>query len=80
MRCRGITGSLFSSSLSNENFWAEWQTLKDVISPELIDLFNRIFVLESSLRITLRDILRHSWMNVSDNLSPELIKAEFEKR
>lgn len=75
-----MTGSVLSSSLPNETFWAEWQNLREGISPELVDLFNRIFVLEPALRITLRDVLRHQWMNVPDGLSPEAVKAEIERR
>jgi hypothetical protein len=80
LKHRNITGSINSSSLPNEDFWREWQPLRDILSSQLIDLFNRIFVLESSLRITMRDVIRHVWVNISDGLSPDDIKYDIHRR
>lgn len=80
LKARGINGSLRSLSLANDQFWSEWDNVKEIISNDLRDLFNRIFVLEPGLRITLRDILRHTWVNVSDGISSEIIKTEMESR
>ena len=80
LKGRGITGGIRGPALPNELFWSEWQSLKDIISPELRDLFNRIFVLEPSLRMSLRDLIRHPWMTVIDGLSPEIVHAEMKQR
>ena len=80
LKARGVNGSLRGKSLNNELFWQEWATIRDFISSDLFDLFNRIFLLEPSLRITIRDILRHSWMNVTDGMSPEIVKSDMERR
>ena len=53
---------------------------QDVISPELVDLFNRIFVLEPSFRISLRDIAIHPWVNTTQEVSPADVKAEMMAR
>lgn len=65
----GVTGGIKGRALTNDRFWAEWSILGDHISPELKDMFNRIFVMEPNLRLPLRDILRHPWVNVKDGLS-----------
>lgn len=80
LRGRGFNGGLMSASLPNDHFWLEWTTVQDIITPELKDLFNRIFVLEPNLRITIRDILRHPWVNTTDNISPDIVKTDIENR
>ena len=80
LRARGVNGSLRGAALPNESFWSEWACLKVSISEDLRDLLNRIFVLEAGLRITLRDILRHSWVTVDDGISPDIIRFDMENR
>ncbi len=68
------------NSLPNEQFWSEWGCYKDAITLELRDLFNRIFVMESTLRLPLRDILRHSWVTAVDGLTSEMVQREMIER
>ncbi len=80
LRSCGLSGSIRGNSLTNNQFWLEWVSYRDYISLELRDLLNRIFVMEATLRLPLRDILRHPWMNVVDGLSPEMVQRDMMQR
>ena len=43
--CTDYDGSLKCKALKNKLFWSEWAELQATISKDLIDLFNRIFLL-----------------------------------
>ena len=66
--------------LPNRLFWREWSTLSEKLSPSLRDLFNRIFVLEPSLRITMQNIVRHPWVSKATKLSPDDITRLMRER
>ena len=66
--------------LTNEHFWREWSTLRGHLSPNLCDLFNQIFVLEPSMRITMQNIVRHPWVSKATKLSPEQITRLMKER
>ena len=66
--------------LNNELFWREWSILSERLSPNLSDLFNRIFVLEPSMRITMQNIVRHPWVSKATKLSPDNITRLMRER
>lgn len=76
----GVTGSIKGLALSNDRFWTEWSTFESCISLELKDIFNRIFVMEPKLRLPLRDILRHPWVNVKDGLTSINVQQDMIRR
>jgi serine/threonine protein kinase len=72
-------GSLKCKALKNKLFWSEWAELQATISKDLIDLFNRIFLLPPQIRITLSDMLNHKWM-ANPSMSPARISQEMLSR
>ena len=67
-------------ALPNDQFWSEWADLRAVFSLQLYDLFNRVFVLVPSLRCSLQDMLRHSWVASGTRLTPEEVRTQMEAR
>lgn len=67
-----ILSSLYANSLMF--------LLQDALSLNLIDLFNRIFLLTPPLRITLRDMVRHSWFSKGERMSPEDVSTAMAAR
>lgn len=63
-------GHTVSWCYPNRNFWSNWMFLKESLSPELLDLFNSMFVLCPSHRVVVRDLARHPWVS-GTRLSPE---------
>ena len=53
---------------------------QETLSPDLIDLFNRIFLLTPPIRITLRDMVRHSWFSKGVRMTPEDVSAAMASR
>ena len=72
--------STMSMPFSNVHFWEEWSKLSERLSLRLHDLFNQIFVLEPSMRITMRDIVRHPWVSKATKLSPNSINRLMKER
>lgn len=72
--------SSLTAPLPNELFWREWSPLSERMSQSLCDLFNRIFVLESSMRITMQEIVRHPWVSKATKLSPDSITRLMRER
>ena len=66
--------------LPNELFWREWSTLSQTLSSSLLDLFNQIFVLEPSMRITMQNIVRHPWVSKAIKLNPDSINRLMRER
>ena len=67
-------------ALPNDQFWSEWADLRAVFSLQLYDLFNRVFVLVPSLRCSLQEMLRHSWVASGTRLTPEEVRTQMEAR
>ena len=65
---------------SKIQFWSEWPKMHSRLSPHMINLFNRIFMLLPSLRCTLRDIVRHPWVSAKTQLSPEEVMLHMKAR
>ena len=66
--------------LPNELFWREWSKLSRSLSSSLRDLFNRIFLLEPSMRITMQNIVRHPWVSKATKLNPDDINRLMRER
>ncbi len=66
--------------LPNDQFWEEWVGLREGLSADLRDLFNRMFVLTPSLQCTLRETVCHPWIASGHRLSPEEVRREMESR
>ena len=66
--------------LPNELFWREWSKLYQNLSPNLSNLFNQIFVLEPSMRITMQNIIRHPWLSKVTKLNPRNINRLMRER
>ena len=79
MRTAGELSAL-GVPLPNELFWREWSKLGEDLSSSLCDLFNRIFLLEPSLRITMQDIVRHPWVSKATKLNPDDINRLMRER
>ncbi len=69
-----------SQIFPNHQFWSEWATLRDVLSPDLINLFNCMFVLCPAHRGVLRDLARHPWVSAGHRLSPDEIANLMKER
>lgn len=65
--------------LANEEFWQEWSPLRAHLSLPLTQLFNSIFVLEPSVRATLRQLASSPWL-CQGSLTPEDIRQQMEAR
>ena len=72
--------STMTLPLPNVQFWEEWSKLSERLSSRLRDLLNQIFVLEPSMRITMRDIVRHPWVSKATKLSSSNINRQMKER
>lgn len=66
--------------LPNELFWREWSKLRENLSLSLCKLFNQIFLLEPSMRITMQNIVRHPWVSNAAKLNPDDINRLMRER
>ena len=68
------------AALPNQQFWSEWPSINSRITPNLKNLFDRIFVLHPSFRCTLRDIARHPWLLSREQLTPDEVTTQMKSR
>jgi serine/threonine protein kinase len=68
------------AALPNQQFWSEWPSINFRITPNLKNLFDRIFVLHPSFRCTLRDIARHPWLLSREQLTPDEVTTQMKSR
>ena len=59
-----FSGELRQPAPSNENFWRHFPKAAQRLSPEALDLLNRMLVKNPDQRIELADVQRHPWMEM----------------
>ncbi|XP_064393734.1 uncharacterized protein LOC135341165 [Halichondria panicea] len=75
-----MNAALVDKAPRNEQFWTEWDDLYRKFSPRLVNLFNRVFHLQPTNRITIRELAQHSWVSKSSRLHPKEILIQMRDR